>query len=261
MVGVPLLEPGSGHSAQRSRPVAIAGGKPTMLRMVPGAGYVALVAAAEGILDFEGLFSRSNSLPRNECASMSSDRSWFLDAWRRLRRAVSRNEWAVRLLRLPHAAGPAGPAGAGARPDRRPFAAQLERAMCRPPVPFLRRSCGESATSCGRSTRASLGHAGRAGRAVLRRPRAVPSFRFRDHESGRSCRMFDPGPAAMVQARLAARGRGCWKAAAPIATSSPAGRPSRTSAPRSSAGAGCGGRFARCVSPASCSSTSTVRSA
>ena len=39
-------------------------------------------------------------------------------------------------------------------------------------------------------------------------PCAVPSFRFRDRETGRPVRMFDPAPAAKVQARLSLLGEG-----------------------------------------------------
>ena len=134
---------------------------------------------------------------------------WFLDTWRRLRRAASRNEWAVRLLRLPHADGPADTPGLVLIQVDGLSQTQFERAMVLRQMPFLSRMLRQERYDL-RTLYSGVPSATPAvqGELFYGVRGAVPSFRFRDHQTGRSCRMFAPWPAAMVQARLGGQGRG-----------------------------------------------------
>jgi hypothetical protein len=140
---------------------------------------------------------------------MTTVRQWFLDIWRWLRQATSRHEWAVRLLRLPHADGPADAPGLVLVQVDGLSQTQLERAMLRHQMPFLRRLLRRKRYEL-RTFYSGLPSATPAmqGELFYGVHGSVPSFRFRDRQTGRSCRMFDPWPAAMVQARLSTQGRG-----------------------------------------------------
>ncbi len=124
---------------------------------------------------------------------------------RRRRRALSRSVWLARLLRLPVSEGP--PTRPGlimvqidglARP-------QLERALAHGEMPFLRRlirrehyhlfSHYSGLPSTTPAVQAELFYGVTT---------AVPAFAFRDHESRRVVRMYEPDAAAHAEAKLAA---------------------------------------------------------
>lgn len=126
---------------------------------------------------------------------------------RRLRRNLSRSVWLARLLRLPVSRGsPTRPGLVMVQIDglSRP---QIERAMERGEMPFLRRlirrehyhihSHYPGLPSTTPAIQAELFYGIRC---------AVPAFSFRDHESRRIIRMYDPELASRIEARAAASG-------------------------------------------------------
>lgn len=127
---------------------------------------------------------------------------------RRLRRNLSRSVWLARLLRLPVSEGaPTRPGLLLIQIDglSQP---QLERALARGELPFLRRLlqrehyrlhafyAGLPATTP--AVQAELFYGVKS---------AVPAFAFRDHETQQMVRMFEPEAAARVEARLAGNGQ------------------------------------------------------
>lgn len=121
---------------------------------------------------------------------------------RRLRRNLSRSVWLARLLRLPVSEGsPTRPGLVMIQIDglSRP---QLERALDHNEMPFLRRMIrrehyqlhshysGLPSTTPAVQTELFYGVRG-----------AVPAFSFRDHESRRVVRMYEPDAAARVEAQ------------------------------------------------------------
>jgi endonuclease/exonuclease/phosphatase family metal-dependent hydrolase len=126
---------------------------------------------------------------------------------RRLRRNLSRSVWLSRLLRLPVSEGaPTRPGLIMIQTDglSQP---QFERALDRGELPFLRRLIqrehyqvhahysGLPATTPAVQAELFYGVKG-----------AVPAFSFRDHESRRIVRMYEPDAAARVEALLAGSG-------------------------------------------------------
>jgi len=133
----------------------------------------------------------------------------LVNGWRRVRRAFSRSEWAVRLLRLSRWSGPSGEPGIVLIQIDGLSRVQLERAMNRRRMRFLRRllrrkryrlhTLYSGIPSATPAVQGELFYGVRS---------AVPSFHFCDHETGQPVRMFDPAPTAKVQARLSERGNG-----------------------------------------------------
>ena len=66
----------------------------------------------------------------------------FIEVWRRVRRAFSRDHWAVRLLRLPCAPGPVGQAGLVLIQIDGLSRLQLERGLRAAGCPFSAACCG-----------------------------------------------------------------------------------------------------------------------
>lgn len=125
--------------------------------------------------------------------------------FRNLRRNLSRSLWLSRLLRLPASRGsPTRPGLLMIQIDglSRP---QLERALERGEMPFLSRLLGREhyrlhshysgLPSSTPAVQAELFYGVRT---------AVPAFAFREHESGRMVRMYDPDAAEHVETRLSA---------------------------------------------------------
>lgn len=132
---------------------------------------------------------------------------WSLKTWNRFRRWVSRNEWGPKLLGLPRSEGTAAEPGLILLQIDGFSQTQLERALRRGRMPFLRRLIarehyqihtmysGVPATTP--SVQGELFYGVR---------QAVPAFGFRDHETGKAVWMIDAEQAARVQARLSRRG-------------------------------------------------------
>lgn len=127
--------------------------------------------------------------------------------FRRLRRDLSRSVWLARLLRLPVSEGsPTRPGLIMIQIDGLSHP-QFERALNRGELPFLRRLLrrehyrlhhhysGLPATTPAVQAELFYGVKG-----------AVPAFSFRDRESRRIVRMFEPDTAARVETRLAGSG-------------------------------------------------------
>jgi len=121
--------------------------------------------------------------------------------FRRLRRNLSRSVWLSRLLRLPVSEGsPIRPGIVMLQIDglSQP---QFERAVARGKLPFLKRLIRREhyqvhahysgLPSTTPAVQAELFYGVRG---------AVPAFSFRDHESGRIVRMYEPAAAARVEA-------------------------------------------------------------
>ena len=134
---------------------------------------------------------------------------WLAGAWQRIRRALSRDQWAVRLLRLPFSPEAPGQAGLVLIQIDGLSRFQFERALRRRRLPFLRRLLRR------KKYRLTTFYSGLPsatpmvqGELFYGVPCAVPSFQYRDGQTGRAVRMFDPTPAAKVQARLSRLGEG-----------------------------------------------------
>ena len=133
---------------------------------------------------------------------------WLSGAWQRIRRASSRDQWAVRLLRLPFSSEAPGQPGLVLIQIDGLSRFQFERAMRRRRLPFLRRLLRR------KKYRVTTLYSGLPsatpmvqGELFYGVPCAVPSFQYRDGQTGHAVRMFDPTPAAKVQARLSLSGR------------------------------------------------------
>lgn len=126
---------------------------------------------------------------------------------RRLRRAISRSEWAARLLGLTVSQTPPGAHGLVMLQIDGLSRRQLERALAEGRMPFLKRLMeregyrlrtlysGVPATTPAVQGELLYGVKG-----------AVPAFSFVDRQSGRPVRMYEPSAAAQVEADLARRG-------------------------------------------------------
>lgn len=126
---------------------------------------------------------------------------------RRLRRNLSRSVWLARLLRLPVSEGPPTRPGLIMIQIDGLSQPQLERALARKEMPFLRRLLrrehyrvhahysGLPSTTPAIQAELFYGVKG-----------AVPAFSFRDHASRRIVRMYDPEVAERVEAMHAGQG-------------------------------------------------------
>lgn len=122
---------------------------------------------------------------------------------------MSRNEWAVWLLRLPRATGPSDQPGLILIQVDGLSRHQFNKAFRRRRMPFLRRmlrrrqfrlrTLYSGLPSITPAVQAELFYGVRG---------TVPCFCFRDRDSGRSVRMFDPAATAKVQARMHQAGEG-----------------------------------------------------
>jgi len=149
-------------------------------------------------------------------AAIRGRRSWtgllfgpLARGFRRVRRAVSRSEWSMRLLGLSYSVGTHDRPGLVLVQIDGLARSQFERALRRGRMPFLRRLLarrgyqlhtmysGQPATTP--AVQAELFYGVK---------RAVPSFRFREHDTGVAVRMFNPWGAAKVQQRLSVQGEG-----------------------------------------------------
>ena len=126
----------------------------------------------------------------------------------RLRRWASRNEWTVRLLGLSQSSGAEVEPGLLLVQIDGLSRRQLERALRRGRMPFLRRLLQRERyrlrtmySGMPSTTPAVQGELFYGVRMV------VPAFCFRDSETGVLMRMFDPEPAAKIQRELAANGQ------------------------------------------------------
>jgi len=125
---------------------------------------------------------------------------------RRLRRLVSRSEWAIRLLGLSVSKKPPTEPGLVMIQVDGLSHAQLTQALERREMPFLKRLLTRE------RYRLHVHYAGIPSSTprvqaelFYGAPRAVPAFSFRDG-TGEVVRMFDPGPAGRMEADLADRG-------------------------------------------------------
>ncbi|MEW5966155.1 MAG: endonuclease/exonuclease/phosphatase family protein [Pseudomonadota bacterium] len=127
-----------------------------------------------------------------------------VEAWlRRLRRLASRSEWLARLLRLPRDETAAGLPGLVLMQIDGLGKSELERALARGEMPFLRRLlrrehyrlhplyAGVPATTAAFQAELFYGVQG-----------AVPGFSFMERASGRLVRMLEPAAAARVERAL-----------------------------------------------------------
>lgn len=134
---------------------------------------------------------------------------WVVAGVLRLRRWLNRSEWTRKLLG--YAPVPSAPTDPGLILLQIDGLSrhQLERALRRGRMPFLRRLIRRehyrlhTLYSGVPSTTPAV-----QGELFYGVPRAVPSFGFRDRHSQQVVYMFQPGPAAAVQGRLAVQGRG-----------------------------------------------------
>ena len=92
-------------------------------------------------------------------------------------------------------------------------------------------------------------------------PCAVPSFCFRDRQTGRPVRMFDPAPAAKVQARLGLLGDGLLRGGSAYCDIFSGGAAEPHFCPSSGVGNRYGGQSTPSTSSSSSCSTSTAPSA
>ncbi|MEX2118157.1 MAG: endonuclease/exonuclease/phosphatase family protein [Pirellulales bacterium] len=129
--------------------------------------------------------------------------------WRAIRRWVSRNEWLVRLLRLPKSASTAAEPGLVMLQIDGLSRSQFEKALAHGRLPFLGRLIGRERyrnytmypglPTSTPAVQAELFYGVRC---------AVPAFAFRDHRTGQVARMFDSHTAGDVQSRLESEGPG-----------------------------------------------------
>jgi endonuclease/exonuclease/phosphatase family metal-dependent hydrolase/glycosyltransferase involved in cell wall biosynthesis len=134
---------------------------------------------------------------------------WMKHYLRRIRRAISRNEWAARLLKLPRSEGTEVEPGLVLIQIDGLSRNQFESAVAKGRLRFLSRLINQEGyhthsmySGLPSSTPAVQGELFYGVRG------AVPAFSFRDHRTGEQVRMYDPGPAADVQSRLASAGSG-----------------------------------------------------
>jgi len=129
--------------------------------------------------------------------------------WQGLRRAISRSEWSIRLLGLTTSEGTAVEPGRVLAQIDGLAGSQFQRARARGRLPFLRRLIAREGYQV-RTLYSGLPSStpGVQGELFYGVPRAVPTFSFRDAQSGHVVRMYEADAAARVQARLANQGRG-----------------------------------------------------
>lgn len=127
----------------------------------------------------------------------------------KVRQFFSRSEWVTRLFKLSQSTGTATEPGLILVQIDGLSRSQFELAIRRRRLPFLKKLVAREKyrvhtlySGLPSSTPAVQGELFYGVRT------AVPSFSFRDHRTGQPVRMFDPTPAARVQQRLAAQGRG-----------------------------------------------------
>jgi endonuclease/exonuclease/phosphatase family metal-dependent hydrolase/glycosyltransferase involved in cell wall biosynthesis len=133
----------------------------------------------------------------------------MLHTWRRFRRWISRNEWGPKLLGLARSEGTAAEPGiVMVQIDGFPRT-QLERALRRGRMPFLRRLLARE------HYKISTFYSGIPattpavqGELLYGVKQIVPAFSFRDRETGKAAWMIDSEQAARVQQRLASQGSG-----------------------------------------------------
>ena len=134
----------------------------------------------------------------------------LLRSWHRFRRWISRNEWGTAARSACRASeGTAAEPGIVLVQIDGFSQSQLERALRRGRMPFLRKLMArEHYRSAHALLRPAGHHAGRAGRAVLRRAsRSCRRSAFASSETGKAVWMIDPEEAARVQQRLIRRRR------------------------------------------------------
>ncbi len=151
----------------------------------------------------------------------------------RFRRWISRNEWGAKILGLPMSEGTSAEPGLIIIQIDGFAQSQLERALRRNRMPFLKRllsreHCQIHPLYSGLpATTPSV-----QGELFYGVKQIVPAFSFRDHETGKAIWMIDSEQAARVQQRLSRRGAHSSKGEAPTPISSPAAPRSRISVPR-----------------------------
>lgn len=131
-----------------------------------------------------------------------------IEVWvRRLRRALSRSEWLARLLRLPLSTGTETSPGLVMIQIDGLSQPELERALERGEMPFLRRLIAREHYHLHRlyagvpTTTAAF-----QGELFYGVKGAVPGFNFMERASGRLVRMFEPAAAAQVERELESAG-------------------------------------------------------
>lgn len=126
-----------------------------------------------------------------------------------LRRGFSRSDWTVRLAGLSTSEGTAGEPGLILIQIDGLSRSQLDRALSRRRMRFLRRLLLREGHELG-SMYSGLPSTTPAfqGELFYGVKTAVPAFGFRDHETGETVRMLDPGPSSRVQRRLGREGPG-----------------------------------------------------
>ncbi|BCX88716.1 hypothetical protein MIN45_P1085 [Methylomarinovum tepidoasis] len=124
-----------------------------------------------------------------------------------LRHYLDRSEWFIRLLKLPCFEGPADAPGLILIQIDGLAHRQLQRALEQGRMPFLQRLLTRGGYRLHRQY-AGLPATTPACQGLLFYgvPRCVPAFSFRDPPSGEVVRMYEPGPAAAVEAQLRERG-------------------------------------------------------
>ncbi len=126
---------------------------------------------------------------------------------RRLRRWLSRNEWAVRLLGLPVSRGTASAPGLVLIQIDGLSHEQLGRALANGRMPFLKRLLGREGYRLHRLySGVPSGTPAVQGELFYGVKGAVPAFGYLDREAGRVRRMYDPEAAAGIEKTLAAQG-------------------------------------------------------
>jgi endonuclease/exonuclease/phosphatase family metal-dependent hydrolase len=131
----------------------------------------------------------------------------LLHFYNRFRRWISRNEWAPKILGLPMSEGTSAEPGLIIIQIDGFARSQLERALRRNRMPFLKRLLARehfqihSLYSGLPATTPSV-----QGELFYGVKQIVPAFSFRDHETGKAVWMIDPEVAARVQRRLSRRG-------------------------------------------------------
>jgi glycosyltransferase involved in cell wall biosynthesis len=133
----------------------------------------------------------------------------MLHAWRRLRRWVNRAELGIRLLRLSTREGTANEPGLVMVQIDGLSHRQFQQALSHRRLPFLRRLIAQGHyevqtmySGLPASTPAVQGELFYGVRG------AVPSFSFRDHQTGQVVRMFEPEHAARIESRIYSPGQG-----------------------------------------------------
>ena len=123
-----------------------------------------------------------------------------LNPWlRRWHNYRSRSEWFIRWLGLPCFEGPPGLILIQIDGLSR---SQLEHALARHKMPFLKRLLGRGYCLHHHYSGLPATTPACQGQLFYGVPQAVPAFSFRDFDTGEMVRMYEPGPAKAVEARL-----------------------------------------------------------